>query len=117
MGQTEFVVAADNDRYKRMGNTGGAAAFKIFEETGIPFVFPDFDEGEKLSDWNDYAAKFGLKKTRAAMLAKLEQFKARAEFKTRHAYPQFRACERDYGAARGTIANLEALLSYAGISV
>ncbi|HIT04378.1 MAG TPA: hypothetical protein IAC22_07690 [Candidatus Caccocola faecipullorum] len=116
-GQTEFVVAADNDRYKRMGNTGGAAAFKIFEETGIPFVFPDFDEGEKLSDWNDYAAKFGLKKTRAAMLAKLEQFKARAEFKTRHAYPQFVHVSESTGRPKGTIANLEALLAYAGISV
>ena len=38
----EFVVAADNDRYKRMGNTGGTAALKIFEETGVPFVSPDF---------------------------------------------------------------------------
>lgn len=116
-GQTEFVVAADNDRYKRMGNTGGTAALKIFEETGVPFVSPDFGEGEKLSDWNDYAAKFGLKKTRAAMLAKLEQFKARAEFKTRHAYPQFVHVSETTGRPKGTIANLEALLSYAGISV
>ena len=96
----EFVVAADNDRYKRMGNTGGTAALKIFEETGVPFVSPDFNEGEKLSDWNDYAAKYGLKKARAAMLGKLERFKARSEYIERHSF-----------------ANLEALLAYAGISV
>ena len=100
-----------------MGNSGGAAAFKIFEETGIPFVFPDFEEGEKLSDWNDYAAKFGLKKTRAAMLGKLERFKGRSEYKVRHAYPQFIHVNETTGRPKGTIANLEALLAYAGISV
>ena len=113
----EFVIAADNDRYKRMGNTGGAAALKIFDETGVPFVYPDFDEGEKLSDWNDYAAKHGLKKTRAAMLGKLERFKARSEYKERHAYPQFVHISETTGRPKGTIANLEALLAYAGISV
>lgn len=113
----EFVVAADNDRYKRMGNTGGTAALKIFEETGVPFVSPDFAEGEKLSDWNDYAAKYGLKKARAAMLGKLERFKARAEYIERHSFPQFVHISETTGRPKGTIANLEALLAYAGISV
>lgn len=113
----EFVVAADNDRYKRMGNTGGTAALKIFEETGVPFVSPDFAEGEKLSDWNDYAAKYGLKKARAAMLGKLERFKARSEYIERHSFPQFVHISETTGRPKGTIANLEALLAYAGISV
>ena len=114
---TEFVVAADNDRYKKIGNTGGAAAMKVFEETGIPFVYPDFDEDEKLSDWNDYACKNGLKKTRALMLAKLERFKARAAYVARASVPQFVHVSVSTGRPKGTIANLEALLSYAGIDV
>ena len=113
----EFVVAADNDRYKRMGNTGGTAALKIFEETGVPFVSPDFNDGEKLSDWNDYAARYGLKKARAAMLGKLERFKARSEYIERHSFPQFVHISETTGRPKGTIANLEALLAYAGISV
>lgn len=113
----EFVVAADNDRYKRMGNTGGTAALRIFEELGTAFVFPDFDEGEKLSDWNDFAAKWGLKKTRAALLSKLERFKARLEYRERHSVPQFVHLSESTGRPKGTIENLEALLSFAGISV
>ena len=114
---TEFVIAADNDKYKNNGNTGGAAALKIFDEYNIPFVYPDFAEGEELSDWNDYAAKNGLKKTRALMLAKLAKFKEHEKYQTRHSVPQFVHVTASSGKPKGTIANMEALLKYAGIDV
>ena len=51
------------------------------------------------------------------MLGKLERFKGRSEYKVRHAYPQFIHVNETTGRPKGTIANLEALLAYAGISV
>lgn len=113
----EFVVGADNDRYKNKGNPGGGAAFRVFEELGLPFVEPDFAPGEKLSDWNDYACKHGLKKTRAALLSKLEKFKSGTDYVVRHSVPQWLDVVEASGKPMGTIGNLEALLAFLRIKV
>lgn len=113
----ELVIAADNDAYKNAGNPGAAAAIKVFEDFGVPFVYPDFESSDRLSDWNDYAAKYGLKKCRHLLLRKLEAFKKSLDYTVKHSTPQFVHVTESSGRPKGTIPNLEALLSFAGITV
>lgn len=113
--EKEFVVAADNDRHTA-GNPGATAAIKVFEETGVPFVYPDFAQDDEGTDWNDYAVKNGLKKTRALMLKKLEAFKNEGLYKLKHREPQF-VDLTEGGRPLGTVENLRALLAFAGMTV
>lgn len=106
----EFVVAADNDSWKNKGNTGMKAAIELWYELGVPFVAPDFEEGEELSDWNDFAAKHGLAVTKRAMLRKLELFKKQESYIEQEEKPRFLHLNYNTGRPTGTIANLEALL-------
>lgn len=113
--EREFVIAADNDHRSR-GNPGLHAALRVFEETGVPYVYPDFDEDDAGTDWNDYAAKHGLKRCRAVMLRKLTAFKDKGLYKLKHSEPQFVDLSES-GRPLGTVENLRALLAFAGMSV
>ena len=113
--ETEFVIAADND-HKTSGNPGLSAALKVFEETGIPFVFPYFEKDDEGTDWNDYAASFGIKKCRAHILHSLNSFKKKGLYVLKHREPLF-VDTTDSGRPLGTVENLRALLNFAGMSV
>ena len=106
----EFVIAADNDSWKNTGNTGTKAAVEIWHRFGTPFVAPDFEEGDQLTDWNDFAAKHGLAVTKRVIMRKLDAFKAQDVYKKREAVPMFRHVNYSTGKPIATIANLEALL-------
>ncbi|MEG1604149.1 MAG: VapE family protein, partial [Cloacibacillus sp.] len=113
--ERELVVAADNDHRSR-GNPGVNAAIRVFEETGIPFVYPDFDEEDGGTDWNDYTAKHGLKRCQALMLRKLAAFKNKGLYRLKHSEPQFVDLSEG-GRPLGTVENLRALLAFAGMTV
>jgi len=107
----ELVVAADNDKYKRNGNAGMAAAIKIFEQTGIPYVAPDFNDSEELSDWNDFSNARGMEATRRSIEQKLEIIKSSAVYEELSEIPQFVHTNSKTGKPKGTIANLEILMN------
>lgn len=107
-----LCIAADNDSYKGRGNPGVAAAIKIFEELGIPFVAPDFKETEELSDWNDYACTRGLDKTRCEMLRKLEIIKGSSDYEARNSYPKFTKVNDKTGKPLGVKENFEILMKF-----
>lgn len=113
----DLVVAADNDAYKGQGNPGVAAAIKVFEDLGIPFVAPDFKENESLSDWNDFACTRGLNATRDEMLRKLEIIKASADFEYRNSYPKFIKVNEKTGKPMGVKENFEILMSFHKFSI
>ena len=113
--EKEFIIAADNDR-KTNGNPGVNAAIKVFEETGVPFVYPNFCEGDEGTDWNDFACLYGVKRCRAHMLKKLDAFKKKGLYKLKHSAPQF-VDLTDGGRVLGTVENLRALLAFAGMTV
>lgn len=108
----DLCIAADNDSYKGRGNPGVAAAIKIFEELGIPFVAPDFKETEELSDWNDYACTRGLDKTRCEMLRKLEIIKGSSDYEARNSYPKFTKVNDKTGKPLGVKENFEILMKF-----
>lgn len=113
----DLVIAADNDAYKGQGNPGVAAAIKVFEELGIPFVAPDFKEHEQLSDWNDFASTRGLDETRREMLRKLEIIKESADYSARNTYPKFTKTNDKTGKPLGVKENFEILMSFHKFSV
>ena len=76
----DLAVAADNDSCKGARNAGIMAAVEVYERLGIPFSAPVFDEGEQLTDWNDFAATRGLEETRRMLLERLEVIKEPAGF-------------------------------------
>lgn len=67
----EIAVAADNDGWRDGGNAGLTAALDVFERLGIPFSMPVFNEGEQMSNWNDFASSRGLDETRRELLRRL----------------------------------------------
>lgn len=109
-GGTEFVIAADNDKWKGKGNPGTKAAVELWYDLGIPFVAPDFAEGQELSDWNDFACLHGLEVTKRAITRKLELFKQQDVYRELEDVPRFTHINGSTGRPMGTIANLEALL-------
>lgn len=113
--EKEFVLAADNDR-RTDGNPGLNAAIKVFESTGIPYVYPSFENDAPGTDWNDFAAAYGLVKCRALMLKRLGAFKDKGLYKLAHSTPQFPDIT-DGGRPLGTVENLRALLAFAGMKV
>ncbi|MEG2185537.1 MAG: VapE family protein [Cloacibacillus sp.] len=108
--ELDYVVAADNDRYKKKGNTGGRSAIKLWEEFGAPYAAPDFREDEELSDWNDFAQARGLSAVKRLLFHKIELFRKSEEYIEEHVYPRFIHVNPDTGKPKGTITNLEALL-------
>ncbi len=76
-GTTKVVICADNDQWTT-GNPGVTSAKKaagILQTKGysVSVNYPEFDKnGEKLTDWNDYAVKFGLENAREKLSYKEE---------------------------------------------
>lgn len=62
----ELVIAADSDRATR-GNPGIAAAKQAADSVGCRAVWPQFGPGAAGTDWNDYAAAYGIEAARAAL--------------------------------------------------
>ncbi len=110
-----LVLAPDNDR-KTVGNPGMAAAFEILEEFGIPFVMPEFAEGEEGSDWNDYAALHDIERTAEAIFTALEDCRKNPELEAHYAWPKWISTAKN-GAPLGTKENLEVLLEHRGIRI
>ncbi|MGR5278887.1 phage/plasmid primase, P4 family [Vibrio rotiferianus] len=57
------IVAADNDHENELngkGNKGREIAQELFEKEGLPYCFPEFEEGSSGTDWNDYALEYGI---------------------------------------------------------
>lgn len=113
----DLVVAADNDRYKKKGNTGMAKAIHILNELGIPFVAPDFGDHEQLTDWNDFAASRGTEKTREVMLYKLAAVTGTPEYRVRRASPMWLQENPKTGRPLGTKENFEILMTFMGYRV
>lgn len=86
-----FQNAADNDQWKD-GNAGLLAALEIHRELQHPGIVPSFAElGEEViagfkaarsgpTDWNDYAAQFGLKATAKALRARTSVLRAEKDY-------------------------------------
>ncbi|GEM_PF-3163508 len=68
----DLAVAADNDLCRGGRNAGIMAAVEVYERLGIPFSAPVFGEGERLTDWNDFADTRGLDETRRMLIERLE---------------------------------------------
>lgn len=113
----EIVIAADNDKAKNMGNTGMSEALRLFDEKGIAYSAPQFLPHEKLSDWNDYAVKHGMKETKIALYTGLKKLKELPEYEQKHKWPRYIDVNPETGKAKGTIENLEVLLAFLGITV
>ncbi len=105
-----FVIAADNDSYKKGGNTGTYVALQLWKEYGTPVVAPDFEEGEERSDWNDFAQKHGLAITKRSIMSKLRAFKESEEFKKQEFIPRYPDINSETGRPLFTLENLQALL-------
>ncbi len=73
------VVAADNDHENELngkGNKGKDIAQELFEQEGLPYALPVFEEGSAGTDWNDYALEYGVEKLQDAMQKALVMPKA-----------------------------------------
>lgn len=110
-----LVLAADNDRHTP-GNPGMAAAFQLAEAYGIPFTAPKFEEEEKGSDWNDFAALHGIEHTAVALWSQLDEARKIPELKKHWEWPRW-VHVKDSGAPMGTMENLQILLQHEGIGV
>lgn len=113
----EIVIAADQDKYKNNGNTGMSEAIRLFEEKGIPIVEPHFSDNDKLTDWNDYAIKHGLKNTKKALYEGLKRIKELPSYQDKHRWPRFVDVTAETNKPKGTIENLEVLLKFLGITI
>jgi len=56
-----ITVGADNDK------TGLESASRAAAIAGGKFIYPEFDDGDTGTDWNDFAAAYGRKFTREAI--------------------------------------------------
>jgi len=79
--ELKIINAADEDRWKRVGNAGRLAALEIHREHGYRAILPDFifagmtpeevAEAQRTekgpTDWNDYHVRYGLKATAKAL--------------------------------------------------
>lgn len=63
-----LVICADND-HGTAGNPGLSKAHEAAQAVGGIVIAPDFEPGDKGTDWNDYAAQHGEQATRDAMMA------------------------------------------------
>ncbi|WP_074901258.1 AAA family ATPase [Microbulbifer thermotolerans] len=55
----DMVIAGDND-HKTEGNPGQTAAEDAAAAVGATVALPEFAPGEQGTDWNDYAASYGM---------------------------------------------------------
>lgn len=107
------IIAADNDRGSE-GNPGLSAAEKIREEFGYVYVYPDFADGEKGTDWNDYAQIHGLDATRDVLREKVrEALSAAPPFDRK---PRWLDVKKS-GAPLDTIGNFAVLTDYEGVGI
>lgn len=109
----EIIAAPDWDRSR--GNAGMAVAFDIQDELGLPAVPPVFGKDEQGSDWNDFCALHGLKRTGEALFAGLEKLYGEPCFQVRRREKLFPDVNAN-GIPKKTIPNLKALMGYLGIS-
>jgi putative DNA primase/helicase len=58
---TRITVGADNDK------TGLESASRAAAIAGGKFIYPEFDDGDSGTDWNDFASVYGKKFTREAI--------------------------------------------------
>ncbi len=66
-----LVIASDNDRATQ-GNPGIAAAKQAADAVGCRALWPQFGDGIAGTDWNDYAAAYGIEAARWALLGGLQ---------------------------------------------
>lgn len=75
-----FILAADNDRYRKDGNIGIEKATIAAKEVGGVVVVPDFPaEDANGTDWNDYVIAHGDSQLRDKMQAVLSPARASSE--------------------------------------
>ena len=66
-----FIIAADND-WENEKNSGIEAAKKI---NGVEILYPEFSNGDEgLSDWNDFAHKYGNDTAKSILTNKIDYF-------------------------------------------
>jgi len=89
--EKEFVIAADNDKYKpHSGNAGMTSAIKAGITHGALVTYPDFDandDGKRLTDWDDFANLYGPDRMSSAYLSEdntLDLRNIRPENKEKH---------------------------------
>lgn len=87
-----FHNAADNDQWTAAGNAGLLAALEIHREHQHPGIVPNFEQlGEEAlagfkaarkgpTDWNDYAAHFGIEATAKALRARDNVYRAEKDW-------------------------------------
>lgn len=87
-----FHNAADNDQWTAAGNAGLLAALEIHREHQHPGIVPNFEQlGEEAlagfkaarkgpTDWNDYAAHFGLEAAAKALRARDSVYRAEKDW-------------------------------------
>ncbi|MDR3415613.1 MAG: toprim domain-containing protein [Nevskia sp.] len=66
-----FVICADNDT-ETPGNPGLCKARRAAAAVSGVIVYPNFNDGDTGTDWNDYAASYGIAAAREALLSALE---------------------------------------------
>ena len=107
-----LVFAADNDR-KTVGNPGLYRAIEAAYDLCLPVVTPPFDSPKQGSDWNDYAALFGIEKTADEIFRQIDVFLSDHTFRRKFYFPDI----NDKSKPIGSFENLNYLLRYYGYSI
>lgn len=113
--ECEVILCPDNDK-KTAGNPGMTAAVSISDELGCYFVTVVFGDGERGTDWNDYAAIHGIDAVRREISMRCVAAMMGVSASTRRREKLFVHTTRT-GVPRKTLENLVALMAWEGITV